>query len=1054
MKKKSWLKKNRVLIGMLGIFLVSASFMTYHFYNKPDQKLIAADISGPIKVDEGTAHELVVPKDATTNYEKYFKTTAVGDGGFYQNDVVVPNIRKGIMNSFSTPLSDHVMDLLPVDKYDDGIVKYPAGYLAILQNRNDGELGIGGAITSYILRLDSDGNTLVRREIGTDNSITTVPTTPINPIKNAKLPSLLVDNKDGTYSVLYRDPDHGVVNPEEGIFDGKLSLIQYEPTPMYPDLSGAEVGNYFRFDDDRVINTGYIYNGVGANHRVPVLLTPNPDILVRLQMPDMTIYAKDLLSSLGQGGTWVTDLRTTSDGGYFGVLRFGTFATQNAVKGYKDMLAKWDENGDLKWVLANPATSGEKTSTSIVIQKQMSDDANVYYIMESDTSSNLYKINVSSNTSHPAPSTSNELSSDLAKDMPLLKSYPPGTYSIVPFTTDYGTKYQLYGRAKKLVGEFSNIRIDDGDNVVLIAYLDTDFTVRSGGGFKLGTVAEKFVMKHFVLFDETDNKYFTIGNTDSIDFANPPISSSGWTPPINNSLRDDNFMGAIYQVDDWAPGLKFSKDIGFNRDNKIKDWDSLMLDGVEVDDNYDLHLNNFNPKTQAWLDARINRNHKTEVDDGAGNLSYAPIDWTALGLDKINPGPQQIKYFITDNSLQTTAKSRWINKTTDRTVEEKDHFIDAHDFTIPLINVGTLKNNAELVKNNSQTLAWYKTKDNDNNTSYVIDEEARNDKYYDKVTINQAQWDAIVNTKIAKPFPLTFYYEGTDTEGKKVVVEQRVTVFITDDTTDENEDLVIYANDYSIPLYKAKNEKKQDVYNNSDVKVYEFDINRPGETGTETIADKDKKTERLTPDGPMLTAIQDSDYPRILPMEITYTGKDKRDKPVSITSKIKVTLIPEVLLHLRQVVLEPMKELVIPSEGYFNLNNVKLTDVKDKADLSYNVITESTIEIPGPGYKDIIVPFEFDYNEADLTKQFGGITVTDIIPEYYQYDGHVITYDKSILHQSSAKTDAAVLWPIIDDKEHHEAWLTVYLKPVITTTEHPKPYSWDYKLNDFGEVTE
>ncbi|MBP1040237.1 hypothetical protein I6N95_04340 [Vagococcus sp. BWB3-3] len=583
--------------------------------------------------------------------------------------------------------------------------------------------------------------------------------------------------------------------------------------------------------------------------------------------------------------------------------------------------------------------------------------------------------------------------------------------------------------------------------------------------------------KLFVAGDTMDHDNFV----DKMTYIDKDGNHSSVTPAYKGLVA---FAGVLRIEDDYAPAMSGFEDMMLNINDKslssptlnAYDWrvldnwlitgtktgsltDSKAIKLADVKDYENTLIGSTLADREKYLAMRINRN----VNNLGGD-----IDWDALGFDKTYPGPQLATYFANDSQNQQTVMSRWVNKITDRTVIDKDHYLDVHDFTYELSKVGELSDK-ELVKRLSRIVAWYIIEETENGVTKkkAIEDEntLKNPAVYDHsaVTFDASQLADIMNAKKAAPYPLVFTYKGTDQDGNPVELKNRVTIFLTDETFDDENgyandpqrELAIYAEDYSRSLYLAKDEDATKVYNTSDIKVYEFDKDRNTEGATTiTLADKNKQLADLTPDSVLLRNIQNADYPQKMPMEVTYEGVNSKGETVKLTGKIVVTLIPEVLLHLRQVVVSPLAELVVPTEGYANLNNVKLADPSQQADLSYHVITSSDLEANLPLYKKIIVPFEFDYDEPDLTKQYGGITVSNVIPEYYQYEGHALTYHKTDPNGVANMVNSEVLWPIIDDKEHHEAWLTIFIKPTLSSSDHPRPYSWDYRLNELGEVIE
>jgi hypothetical protein len=134
-------------------------------------------------------------------------------------------------------------------------------------------------------------------------------------------------------------------------------------------------------------------------------------------------------------------------------------------------------------------------------------------------------------------------------------------------------------------------------------------------------------------------------------------------------------------------------------------------------------------------------------------------------------------------------------------------------------------------------------------------------------------------------------------------------------------------------------------------------------------------------------------------------------------------------LHLRQIILERANSTVeLPPKGYLHL---------DTQGSSIGVTANSGVE--GVGTTD------FTEYVIALTSASSVYTITDIVPQYYEYVGHVTT-TKNVAHDPAAAKggDASV-----DFAANDEYWVTVYLKPQKT---EPGNYTWDIHANDFGEV--
>ena len=159
--------------------------------------------------------------------------------------------------------------------------------------------------------------------------------------------------------------------------------------------------------------------------------------------------------------------------------------------------------------------------------------------------------------------------------------------------------------------------------------------------------------------------------------------------------------------------------------------------------------------------------------------------------------------------------------------------------------------------------------------------------------------------------------------------------------------------------------------------------------------------------------------------------------PDTITYLYKPTTPPpptENILHIRQIVIDPVTGIEIPIMGYFELTG---------GGNILPLISESGVE-------GLYVTQFSDY------KLVGDVAfnVYDLIPQYYEFAGHYKNTgtspdaehddsDERILPAAVANGSI-----VLDYSSNGEYWLTVYTKPKGT----PDDYEWDYATNDFGSI--
>lgn len=161
-------------------------------------------------------------------------------------------------------------------------------------------------------------------------------------------------------------------------------------------------------------------------------------------------------------------------------------------------------------------------------------------------------------------------------------------------------------------------------------------------------------------------------------------------------------------------------------------------------------------------------------------------------------------------------------------------------------------------------------------------------------------------------------------------------------------------------------------------------------------------------------------------------------------------------LHVRQVIMDPTSELVIPSKGYLTIRNQLDNGGTPTVDPDYqgNVSVDSGKQADNPSFTALGV------SASHLSSALDQVLLSVVVPEFYQYEGYYLTEEQSdpngASHASNTTVtagDIALDRARIEDKE--EFWITVYLKPTKDDkgkAKIPQPYSWDYKKNDFGKI--
>lgn len=155
-------------------------------------------------------------------------------------------------------------------------------------------------------------------------------------------------------------------------------------------------------------------------------------------------------------------------------------------------------------------------------------------------------------------------------------------------------------------------------------------------------------------------------------------------------------------------------------------------------------------------------------------------------------------------------------------------------------------------------------------------------------------------------------------------------------------------------------------------------------------------------------------------------------------------------LNIRQVVLNAHDELVIPKKAFYQ---AAITSATTTMNLTSGSSTKDT---PAEVTESLFTKYTLSTTARDAT-----ITIDDLVPEYYEMHGYILTknsLDLSNKHISAntadlVTTNGAVLSFGADTGEY---WLTMFIEPKLGTDsggveeESPRPYSWGYEVNKFG----
>ncbi|MET3563721.1 hypothetical protein ABID30_002817, partial [Enterococcus rotai] len=158
-------------------------------------------------------------------------------------------------------------------------------------------------------------------------------------------------------------------------------------------------------------------------------------------------------------------------------------------------------------------------------------------------------------------------------------------------------------------------------------------------------------------------------------------------------------------------------------------------------------------------------------------------------------------------------------------------------------------------------------------------------------------------------------------------------------------------------------------------------------------------------------------------------------------------------LHLRQVVLNQNDALVVPSTGYFKLEQFAGSNTVN----TYQFVTGSTVKNkPAEITKGL-------FTTVRISVGIDKLRIIDLVPEYYMYRGAIATATDTDLeekHSFDHTSEIVKADPVVDYSKSSEYWVTVFVEPKMGTTSNgekekePRPYSWDYKTNELGRLTQ
>lgn len=1071
MKKRRKLKKKIQITQykkIVALFFVIGIFISaiIGFNTLRERKEVSAHPTNKIKLDQGGANEFELPIDATQLREPSLIGLTPQYDDYVQKEGYVPILTKGYIEGSCIT---------------NGAPRRTDGTIKAIEKTNYGHYFVlysfTGNTTGGLLKVgvyDENGKSLAEEAIG--NATNT----------NYRVVSVFYHVEDNSFLV-------GLNNG--GFFRYDVSgetattatLTRTAMNRSGNPNSSMNVGLHFKvdvmgnYDDDSLI-MGRI-SATGAPGR----------IAQRIPVATMNVSGWKNAINPGFSGTSVyqyslENLRNTDAqigfnySGYAEISPMNIYSNQDHLfgefynaqttpstrrKNSFQVFSKTDEvSGGLK-----QRKYAYVTDKTLFVLNELCTDDKVYFMVLNDANTELIEV---------------DLTTYVDK---VIKTYPPQTRLKMIDNGDGTVSY--FGSTTQLANDFYSDYYTpklSGTNY-FISGLMTDFADTTP--LKI-TSLRAFVTNGNVLptvvLNTGNNKLFVGGQTDDqnifVDKTKYYLQGSANPATPSGSLA---FVGAMETKDDYSPVINKEESIEVDvTDNAIasptattyRDWntrDRWLITGskngdmsdaaaIKTFDNFDsndISIGSTAQEREEWLQKRINRNPKDVT---------AAIEWDKLGFDATTTGPQLVTYFVSDTQNQPAVTSRWVNKTTPQTIIEDDYAFDAQNFHIPLAGIETSIPDEDKFKEFAKTMAW-------NMVDGTIDENGTG-TLSSKVTVDTNQLELLQKAKIAKPYPVDVIYEPKI----GVSIINRVWVFVTTKNTLPNNEsiytevtppetngIVYYADDYGIPFRKRSGHTAQDVLEKGNIRVYDYyDSSHETDSELPVLADENTNSNKLQVIN--LTDIQNALQPEVIEFGIhspkkplikyEWDGAVDANHQAGTTAPtyggLDVTLTGDVILHVRQVIMNPSNEIVIPSKGYVRIQNQLDNSGSPILDPNYqnNITVTSGKQTNNPSFTNFSVSVNHLVDEQDQ------VLLSSIIPEFYNYAGYYLTDQTADPNGLSHATNSSITpsgisisIDTIQDKE--EFWITVYLKPVEDDkgeAKVPQPYSWDYKKNDLGKI--
>lgn len=1059
-------RKWQIFLGILcGIGIIVSIVVGLNTIN--EKKEVSAHPTNTIKLDEGGANEFEVPMDGSEHLE--YSTSY---NNYRQNNVYTPILTKQISETesarttlFSSQISNSIIR---------SYITEHGNIISMMQISTSPYTGYLNVNQTKIILQSRDGTWLAERWLHT---------TPNDVDKASGNKATYYNNffqKDGsTFLAVYAKGD-SPVNTTTIVDTGNSLDVSAVDNDQGLNISTINLRNQYLQTqwigpDNIPISSTCIYSNANEKNYYVTLKHENGIVLDEYSFETSSELATDI-TTYPNHYSQIRDVYYLDDTRIIGHERLST------TNGLFDCISLWELDTTTK--VAARTELYRMYNSDVQIEKDISTNNEVYFQHQVNSRTTEARVDI-------LKVDLNTLSVDVVKNFPRhtrlrFINRGDGDYFYAGQISTFEDDFQVLDGVE---GMYSGL-MDDEFNIKNSSYIRTQFTsqITPTNIMTFSGTEDLFVLSGSFRTEET---HFI----DEVRFGNYPGEQVGngktWVPQTYSPGKGNGFVSILANNEDWAPLIKSPTPFKVNiTDSDIKNGNQIITDrwlltgsktgsltdadATKVYDTMDIDdgLNTF---SQSWLNNRINKNPKTLVyETGTENIeSSDPIDWEKLGFNKNKTGPQIVSYFVTDSQNQVSTTSGLVNNVTPQTIEEDDYALDAQNFHIPLTGIDTAILDATRFKELAKTMAW-------NMDDGTIDEDGTDsNKLSARVTVDEGQLDDLRNATVAKPYPVDVTYEPE----AGVTIRNRVWVFVTTKNTlpnnesiypevtpDETNGIVYYADDYSIPYRLRGNHNADDVLEMGNVKVYDYyDTNHETSNELSVLADRENIANLDVLWGSLFDVwnaprpgVIEFGYPRDHRPLVQYTwdGTVSGYHQAGTTQGgLYITLTSDVLLHVRQVVLDESTQLVVPTEGYLNVRT-NLNDgmiVEDSDELR-------AVKIPSEKNQDLPTFETFAVSTEHMTNPAGvdEIELDLILPEFYEPVGSVITVPAVVGggaadgsdHQNKGEHEIFDV-PLSFNKNRMdregEYFITIYLKPKLPE-KGPQPYSWDYKVNDFGLI--